>query len=134
MPRKIDSAEARRIRALRHEKSLAERFWQKVDKSGKCWIWTGGRTSTGYGIIGKGKRGHGFLKAHRASWIINVGSIPDRLLVLHKCDNPLCVKPDHLFLGTYKDNSQDMVSKGRGVNQYGPFKKGGVADVTNSGI
>jgi len=100
-----------------------ERYWDNVNKDGsipahmphlgKCWEWTGGCIPDGYGA--KRWNGQNDL-AHRVSWIISNGSIPDSLLVLHKCDNRKCVRPDHLFLGTKKDNSDDMIAKGRKVN------------------
>lgn len=93
---------------------LHERFWEKVDRSGgddACWIWTGAIISTGYGSIridGRGKL------SHRISWELVNGSIPQNKLVLHKCDNPPCVNPEHLFIGTYLDNVVDMYAKRRG--------------------
>lgn len=87
-------------------------FWNKVQKSETCWVWTGSLTPKGYG-----KFGDGFMQspklAHRVSWEWAHGAIPDGLLVLHKCDNSACVRPDHLFLGTNYDNVQDCVQKGR---------------------
>lgn len=75
-----------------------------------CWIWIGGKTSDGYGkfYLNGIKR-----RAHRVAWVIRNGQIPEGLNVLHNCDNPSCVNPDHLFLGTQIDNIIDMVSKGR---------------------
>ncbi len=88
-----------------------KRFWSKVDKTSGCWVWTAGRFKpTLYGAFqdeGKAKR------AHRVSWEMTNGEVPDGLDVLHKCDNPPCVKPDHLFLGTQADNNRDRDSKGR---------------------
>lgn len=98
--------------------TLEERFWEKVDKRGddECWNWIANKGKTGYGMVWFGK---GFLRSNRASWIIHFGNIPKGMLVCHKCDNPSCVNPAHLFLGTSKDNAQDMLSKGRNPNQKG---------------
>jgi hypothetical protein len=88
-----------------------DRFEKKVIKSdGGCWEWIGAKKPTGYGnfyLYGK------YHNAHRASYMLHIGDIPDGLLVLHKCDNPKCVSPHHLFLGTPKDNMDDMQKKGR---------------------
>lgn len=86
------------------------RFWEKVDKSGDCWTWTARTDAYGYGAI---KVDGKSTLAHRYSWLINVGYLPDDKLVCHHCDNPPCVNPKHLFLGTHKDNYDDMRSKGR---------------------
>lgn len=101
-------------------RSVAERFWSKVDKSGPvpthrpelgpCWVWTRSCTSKGYG---KFRLGADVIGAHRASWELTTGRAPDSLHVLHKCDNPACVRPDHLFLGDQAANASDMVSKNR---------------------
>lgn len=98
-------------------RSLAERFWQYVEqtKSG-CWIWTGSKDQRNYGQIGSGGHNSRCLKAHRVSWQINRGPITDGLWVLHRCDNPPCVNPDHLFLGTRQMNVDDCVAKGRNRN------------------
>lgn len=92
---------------------LSGRFWGKVDKSGECWVWVAGKSSQGYGQIAAGRRGSKMLKAHRVSWELHFGEIPDGVCVLHKCDNPACVRPGHLFLGTQQDNVTDMMQKGR---------------------
>jgi HNH endonuclease len=89
------------------------RFWKKVTKQGECWVWIGGKNENGYGVIGRGRDGWGLIKAHRASWVLHNGPIPDGLCVLHHCDNPPCVRPDHLFLGDHVDNGQDASAKGR---------------------
>src|SRR5690349_14618154 len=95
-------------------RTLSERFHAKifVDASG-CWIWTGAKKELGYGVIGRGRRGEGTIKTHRASWEIHRGPIPQGMNVLHKCDRPSCVNPDHLFLGSLSDNMRDCVAKGR---------------------
>lgn len=103
-------------------KALAERFWEKVRRVGpsSCWEWTAHCDRRGYGEIGSsGNRGKPHLRAHRVSWEIHNGPIPDGLFVLHRCDNRKCVNPHHLFLGTAKDNTQDMLAKGRGVEPPG---------------
>jgi hypothetical protein len=96
------------------------KFWSLVDKSGTCWLWTGNKSSTGYG------RYKGQL-AHRYSMIIN-GTPPDNLCVCHHCDTPLCVNPSHLFLGTIQDNNADKTRKGRAAKG---IKNGGVKLSTN---
>jgi len=81
----------------------------------KCWEWNGKRrTEFGYGVIGTKHNGADIQWfVHRVSYVAHIGPILDRICVLHKCDNPRCVNPFHLFLGTRKDNTQDMVEKGR---------------------
>jgi hypothetical protein len=92
------------------------RFWSKVNKlpgDDACWEWTAALfKKSGYGCFSFQERLQG---AHRVSWSLTNGPIPDGLWVLHKCDNRKCVRPSHLFLGTQTDNMRDMVSKGRGV-------------------
>jgi len=100
-----------------------ERFWSKVDKdtSSGCWLWTAGKTPLGYGIFQvKTEKCMGWghwksVRAHRFAWELTYGLIPEGMNVLHKCDNPPCVRPTHLFLGTQKDNVRDMIHKGRGA-------------------
>jgi HNH endonuclease len=94
-------------------------FWEKVIKTGGCWGWHGARHVFGYGQLSRNelKRTIRYtILAHRMSWEIHFGPIPDGLQVLHKCDNPPCTRPDHLFLGTYADNMEDMTQKGRRRN------------------
>lgn len=96
-----------------------QRFWSKIDTTGECWLWTHQtqHTRLGYGRISTTRGGPDFL-AHRVSWELAYGPIPDGLWVLHNCpggDNPSCVRPTHLYLGTPRDNSRDMVQKGRSL-------------------
>lgn len=84
-----------------------QRFWAHVEKTATCWLWTGSVDKDGYGKYGK------LEKAHRLSWLLHYGLLPDNLLVCHHCDNPPCVRPEHLFLGTNSDNQQDAIRKGR---------------------
>lgn len=91
-------------------KTIVDRFHALVDKSGDCWEWTGNKNMLGYGMIWyDGKN----IRAHRVSYLIFNGDLSDNLFVCHKCDNPSCVNPSHLFLGTSKDNMRDMIKKGR---------------------
>ena len=98
-------------------KTMEERFWEKVDKSSAsgCWFWTAGKNPSGYGVFYLSKERQA-IKAHRVSYEIEFGRIPKGKLCCHKCDNPSCVRPSHLFLGTDADNMRDMAQKGR--NRY----------------
>ncbi len=96
--------------------TLEERFWNFVDKKSEdeCWHWTGQILSNGYGRISVGARNLGNELAHRVSWrLANKQEIPEKMVVMHKCDNPKCVNPNHLNIGTHKQNTQDMITKGR---------------------
>lgn len=86
-------------------------FWSRVDKTGCCWRWLGGKDKDGYGMA-TGNDGLS-RRANRLAWAFTHGPIPDGMLVCHTCDNPSCVRPDHLFLGTPLDNAVDRDRKGR---------------------
>ena len=96
--------------------TLSERFYAHAvferTGDGLCWSWKGSKNQAGYGQFRVGRLGR-VWSAHRVSWMLKNGDIPPGMFVLHKCDNPGCCNPDHLFLGTAKDNSQDCTDKGR---------------------
>ncbi len=90
--------------------SADERFWSKVAKGQGCWWWTAYRNRDGYGLFSQNGRTR---VASRVAWEMSRGPIPVGLVVCHRCDNPSCVRPDHLFLGTHADNARDRDEKGR---------------------
>lgn len=101
-------------------RSVAERLWEKVQKTDGCWLWTGALNKApgakwSYGVIGIGGGASSRL-VHRLSWELANGPIPVGMSVCHHCDVPNCVRPDHLFLGTAADNARDMIEKGRNAS------------------
>jgi hypothetical protein len=100
---------------------IAARFWAKVDKAGpvpdtfphlgRCWLWTGGRTAFGHGVASRSGRKH--TPAHRQSWTLTHGAIPEGFVICHRCDVPACVRPGHLRMATQGYNIRDCVAKGR---------------------
>lgn len=88
-----------------------KRFWNKVNKTNTCWLWTAAKNNKGYGVFRiKGKN----VYSHRLSYLIPNGYLPDDKIIMHACDTPLCVNPAHLIIGTQADNIADMIAKKRG--------------------
>jgi HNH endonuclease len=94
----------------KYHTSFSKRFWTQVERTETCWLWRGYRNANGYGMIGLSSKN---MLAHRLSYEMHFGPIPPGLSCCHHCDNPSCVRPEHLFVGTKADNMQDMVRKGR---------------------
>jgi hypothetical protein len=92
---------------------LIRKFWKRVIKTSNCWLWIGACRPDGYGHFWIGRNGIGNVRSHRFSFMLENGKITSGLNVCHKCDNPTCVRPGHLFEGTDYDNVQDCVRKGR---------------------
>lgn len=92
------------------QSALEKRFWSHVQRSDGCWLWTAGRNRGGYGNFWFDER---TVTASRMAWELVIGPIPKGACVLHQCDTPACVRPDHLFLGSLTDNAQDMLRKHR---------------------
>lgn len=108
---------------------IYERFEKKVSVAENgCWLWTGSVNHAGYG--GMGTCGTKTARAHRVSYELHVGPIPDGMCVCHRCDTPACVRPGHLFLGTHQENMHDMVVKGRKASTRGEL--GGLAILTEA--
>jgi len=99
------------------KKSNIDRFWERVDRGTpeQCWGWKGPQSQSGYGKLVESYRRGIYHSAHRFSYELHFGPIPPKLFVLHSCDNPICVNPAHLRVGTPKENSRDMMERHRGV-------------------
>ena len=97
--------------------TVEDRFWKRVDKTGECWEWVPSRWRLDYGLFRVSRERT--VRAHRYSWSLANGDIPNGMIVCHHCDNPPCVRPSHLFLGTHQDNASDKQGKGRGRSGYG---------------
>ena len=100
-----------------HLLTFEQRFWDRVVKTDSCWWWIGSTNGGGYGQIQYGGKR---VRIHRLSYQLHVGPIPKGTVVCHHCDNPRCVRPDHLFLGTSRDNAIDREMKGRRLTPRGP--------------
>jgi hypothetical protein len=104
--------------AARGAAIVSERFWSHVDRRGPddCWLWKGARFSSGYGRV---RMGGGTITAHRLGWVLAHGDIPVDIQVCHRCDNPPCCNPAHLFAATCRDNIADCITKGRRADHRG---------------
>lgn len=92
------------------------RLFSRLVPNGECWEWTGASNARGYGVLSVRGRQH---YTHRLAYLFACGEIPDDMIVCHDCDNPRCCRPEHLFLGTHQDNSDDKYTKGRGNSPRG---------------
>lgn len=111
-----------------------ETFLLKVEKTPTCWIWKGARNGSGYGTIRDGGGRPRNVSAHRLSYRLFSGLIPDNMCVCHRCDIPLCVNPAHLFLGTNADNMRDRDAKGRCRSRGLPGEGSGMARLKNESV
>lgn len=101
---------------MRTRKPFEDRFWSMVNKTDTCWLWTGHTGKRRYGYIFKDGK---YLRSNRVSYEMHFMPIPEGMVVCHTCDEPRCVNPEHLFLGSHTDNMRDMVRKGRHASQVG---------------
>ena len=115
---------------------LEVRFLRNLQKTDSCWVWKGRIVGKGYGMIGLGGKGAKQVLAHRLSYEMHKGSIPDAMVVMHKCDNPRCVNPDHLEAGTQSQNIKDAFARGRKFNLPSGLKgeAHGASKLTNEAV
>lgn len=115
--------------------SVINRFWSKVQKTPECWIWTAGCSGNGYGLFSYTINGIQIrITIHRFSWEYHYGPIPTNKLVCHHCDNKTCCNPSHLFLGDPKDNTRDMMNKGRLNGGWAPGEQHVNTNLTNDDV
>lgn len=110
---------------------LRERFEEKYLSGAGCWLWTGSKNSDGYGTVRADER---ISLAHRVAWQLAFGLIPNGMCVLHRCDMPACVRPDHLWLGSHQDNMRDRDRKGRSGSEKRNGERHGRAKLTEKAI
>jgi len=112
-------------------KSVSDRLRDKTEVTDGCWLWRGHALPKGYGVMSVG----GSPKlTHRLSWEQEHGPIPPGLMVLHRCDNPPCLRPSHLFLGTAADNTNDMIAKGRARPAHVIGERQGTSKLTDAKV
>lgn len=117
----------------RSEAPIEERFFRQIEKTDSCWLWKGRLVGKGYGSIGLGGAGAKQVLSHRLSYEIHKGQIPDGMVVMHSCDNPRCVNPDHLEAGTQSQNIKDAFARNRKFphNKNAKGEKCGASKLTN---
>lgn len=114
---------------MKNKNKIKERVLSRVNKTKNCWLWMGCVNNFGYGLLRFEKKCY---RVHRLSYLIYKGEIPQGMLVCHTCDNPPCVNPEHLFLGTHKDNARDRSFKGR--NNFPLGERHGLSKLTKEKI